>query len=66
MVDNVKAVAKANPKMHFAEVDAPSTGPNVYGMQFNTAQGAFLGGYLAAGMTQDRQGRDVGRPDIRR
>ena len=52
MADNVKAVAKANPNEHFAEVDAPSTGPNVYGMQFNTAQGAFLGGYLAAGMTK--------------
>jgi basic membrane protein A len=44
----VKAVAKKNPSKHFAEVDAPSSGPNVYGMQFNTAQGAFLGGYLAA------------------
>ena len=48
----MKKVAKANPNVHFAEVDAPSSGPNVYGMQFNTAQGAFLGGYLAAGMTK--------------
>jgi basic membrane protein A len=48
MGDNVKAVAAANPKTHFAEVDYPSSGPNVYGIQFNTAQGAFLGGYLAA------------------
>jgi basic membrane protein A len=52
MTANVKAVAKASPTVHFAEVDAPSTGPNVYGIQFNTAQGAFLGGYLAAGMTK--------------
>jgi basic membrane protein A len=52
MMANVKAVAKASPNVHFAEVDAPSTGPNVYGIQFNTAQGAFLGGYLAAGMTK--------------
>ena len=52
MENNVKAVAKANPNQHFAEVDAPSTGPNVYGMQFNTAQGGFLGGYLAAGMSK--------------
>ncbi|HZC71369.1 MAG TPA: BMP family ABC transporter substrate-binding protein [Jatrophihabitans sp.] len=51
MFDNVKKAAKANSSVHFAEVDAPSTGPNVYGIQFNTAQGAFLGGYLAAGMT---------------
>jgi basic membrane protein A len=52
METNVQKAAKANPKVHFAEVDAPSTGPNVYGLQFNTAQGAFLGGYLAAGMSK--------------
>jgi len=52
MATNVKNIAKANPNVHFAEVDAPSSGPNVYGLQFNTAQGAFLGGYLAAGMTK--------------
>ncbi|GAB2482795.1 BMP family ABC transporter substrate-binding protein [Jatrophihabitans fulvus] len=52
MFDAVKQVAKANPKTQFAEVDAGSSGPNVYGLQFNTAQGAFLGGYLAAGMTK--------------
>jgi basic membrane protein A len=48
MADAVKAAAAANPKQQFAEIDNPSTGPNVYGMQFNTAQGGFLGGYLAA------------------
>jgi len=52
MADNVKAVAAQNTSLHFAEVDNPSTGPNVYGIQFNTAQGGFLGGYLAAGMTK--------------
>jgi basic membrane protein A len=52
MTDNVKAVAAANPSVHFAEVDSASTGPNVYGIQFNTAQAAFLGGYLAAGMSK--------------
>jgi basic membrane protein A len=52
MSDAVKAVASANPSKHFAEVDSPSTGSNVYGIQFNTAQGAFLGGYLAAGMSK--------------
>jgi basic membrane protein A len=52
METNVKNIAKKNPKVHFAEVDAPSTGKNVYGLQFNTAQAAFLGGYLAAGMTK--------------
>ncbi len=48
MFDAVKAVSAKNPTKHFAEVDAGSTGANVYGLQFNTAQGAFLGGYLAA------------------
>jgi basic membrane protein A and related proteins len=52
MFDNVTKVAKANPDTHFAEVDAGSSGANVYGLQFNTAQGAFLGGYLAAGMSK--------------
>jgi basic membrane protein A len=52
MADNVKAVAAANPTLKFAEVDSASSGPSVYGMQFNTAQGGFLGGYLAAGMTK--------------
>jgi basic membrane protein A len=48
MGDAVKKVAAANPKQQFAEVDAGSSGPNVYGLQYNTAQGGFLGGYLAA------------------
>jgi basic membrane protein A len=52
MADALKSVAAANPDAQFAEVDAPSTGENVYGLQFDTAQGAFLGGYLAAGMTK--------------
>jgi basic membrane protein A len=52
MSDNVKAVAAANPSLHFAEVDAGPSGPNDYGIQFNTAQGGFLGGYLAAGYSK--------------
>lgn len=52
MSDAVKSVAAKFPKVHFAEVDAPSSGPNVYGIQFNTAQGGFQGGYLAAAMSK--------------
>jgi basic membrane protein A len=52
MADAVKAAAAANPKQQFAEIDNPSTGANVYGMQFNTAQGGFLGGYLAASVSK--------------
>jgi basic membrane protein A len=52
MSSAVAKIAKANPKQHYAEIDAPSSGPNVYGLQYNTAQGAFLGGYLAAAMSK--------------
>jgi basic membrane protein A len=52
MADAVKTVAKQHPDTQFAEVDAPSSGANVYGLQYNTAQAAFLGGYLAASMTK--------------
>jgi basic membrane protein A len=44
--------AKSNPSQKFAIVDSGSVGTNVYGMQFNTAQSAFLAGYLAAGMSK--------------
>jgi basic membrane protein A and related proteins len=52
MADNVKAAATANPSRQFAEVDNASEAPNMYGMQFNTAQGGFLGGILAASMSK--------------
>ncbi len=52
MGDAVTAAAKKNPDQTYAEIDFPSTAPNMYGLQYNTAQGAFLGGYLAAGMTK--------------
>ena len=52
MADNVKAAAKTYPKVQFAEVDAPGTGANFYGIQYNTAQAGFLGGYLAASLTK--------------
>ena len=52
MADAVKSVSAKSPKTQFAEVDAPSSGANVYGLQYNTAQGGFLGGYLAAAMSK--------------
>ncbi len=52
MADNIKKIAAANPNQHYAEIDAPSSGANVYGLEFNTAQGGFLGGYLAAAMSK--------------
>ena len=55
-----EAAAKANPKQKFAIVDcsyasACLTGthePNINQLVFNTVQDAFLGGYLAAGMSK--------------
>ena len=64
MSDNVKAAATANPSVHFAEVDAPSTVANMYGMEFNTAQGGFLGGYLAAGYSKTGKVATYGGADI--
>ena len=64
MADNVKAAAAANPSLHYAEVDSSSSGSNVYGLQFNTAQGAFLGGYLAAGMSKTGKVATFGGADI--
>ncbi len=50
--DAVTAIAKANPKVGYAIIDGRIPAPNVYSMEFNTAQGGFLGGYLAAGMSK--------------
>jgi len=53
MADATKKVAAANPKVQFSIVDADSLGlPNVYGIQFETQQAAFLAGYLAAGYSK--------------
>jgi basic membrane protein A and related proteins len=48
MADATVAAAKAKPSQNYAEVDSGGNGTNLQGLQFNTAQGAFLGGYLAA------------------
>jgi basic membrane protein A len=47
-----KNAASANPNQHFAEVDNPGNGKNWQGLQYNSAQGGFLGGYLAAGYSK--------------
>jgi basic membrane protein A len=44
--------AKKSATQHFAIVDSNGNGTNVQGLQFNTAQGAFLAGYLAAGYSK--------------
>ncbi|NHN56546.1 BMP family ABC transporter substrate-binding protein [Calidifontibacter sp. DB0510] len=53
MGDAVKGVAAKFPKVQFAEIDNSNQGvSNIYGIEYNTAQGGFLAGYLAAGMTK--------------
>ena len=44
--------AEANPDVHFAIVDETVEAPNVKPIIFDTAQAAFLAGYLAAGVTE--------------
>jgi basic membrane protein A len=52
MGDATKKVAAENPKAQFAIVDSNSPAANVYPMQFETDQAAFLAGYLAAGYSK--------------
>jgi basic membrane protein A len=52
MATATSSAAKSNPNQQFGIVDSASVGSKIYGMQFNTAQGGFLAGYLAAGMTK--------------
>ncbi|MGH6657907.1 MAG: BMP family lipoprotein [Actinocrinis sp.] len=52
MADATTAASKSNASQQFAIVDSGSVAPNIKGLEFNTAQGAFLGGYLAAGLSQ--------------
>jgi basic membrane protein A and related proteins len=48
MTNAVKTTATQSPDHKFAIIDSATGQDNVYGIQFNTAQGGFLGGYLAA------------------
>jgi basic membrane protein A and related proteins len=45
-------ISGANTSQQFGIVDYKSPNPNVYSMQFDTAQAAFLAGYLAAGYSK--------------
>jgi len=52
--DATEAAAKANPTQKFTIVDNAYDPPisNIWALTFSTDQAAFLGGYLAAGMTK--------------
>lgn len=64
MADATTAAAKSNPNQNFSIVDSGSVGSNVQGLQFNTAQSAFLAGYLAAGMTTSKKVATFGGQNI--
>jgi len=53
MGDATTKIAKANPNQQFGIVDSGPGAPNVYPMQFDTAQAAYLAGYLAAGYSKN-------------
>ncbi len=53
MAAATKKVAGANPNVQFSIVDADNQGlANIYPIQFETQQAAFLAGYLAAGFSK--------------
>jgi len=56
--------AVKNPNQHYAVVDNTSVGDQVEGLQFDTAQAAFLGGYFAAGMTKTGKVATFGGADF--
>jgi basic membrane protein A len=52
MTENVNKIAEANPDIPFATVDGFSELENVASIQFDTAQSAFLAGYVAAAQSK--------------
>jgi basic membrane protein A len=52
LADATSAQAAANPDLHFSIVDEVVEGKNVKPIVFDTAQAAFLAGYLAAGVSK--------------
>lgn len=53
LADATKAAAEANPETNFAIIDDGSIDlPNVKPLQFDTAQAAYLAGYMAAGYSK--------------
>ena len=52
LADATKKYAEANPDTAFAIVDSNTSAANVQGLTFAANEGAFLTGYLAAGMSE--------------
>ena len=65
LADTTKKVAEANPDKHFAIVDDQSIeADNVKPIVYNTAEAAFLAGYLAAGASETGKVATYGGMDI--
>ena len=65
LADTTKKVAAANPEKHFAIVDDNSIkADNVKPIVYNTAEAAFLAGYLAAGSSETGKVATYGGMDI--
>lgn len=56
--------AKAHPDQKYVLIDAPGNNSNAEGIQFNSAQSSFLGGYLAASQTKTGKIATYGGLDI--
>jgi basic membrane protein A len=52
LADTTGTFAAANPDVQWTIIDFGSLGDNVTGLEYQTDEGAFAAGYLAAGMTQ--------------
>ena len=52
LIEATGTVAPEFPDVDFLQIDGPSTADNVYGAQYYTEQSGFLGGYLAASLSQ--------------
>ncbi|MFG2375125.1 BMP family protein [Streptomyces sp. NPDC048504] len=64
MADATTGAAKASPKQHFAIIDNTGDKKNVQGLLFNTAQSAFMAGYLAAGYSKTGEVATYGGQDL--
>lgn len=52
LAGTVETFAAANPDVQWTQIDFVSNGPNVTGLVYQTDEGAFGAGYLAAGVTE--------------
>ncbi len=64
MSKDLDTIAKANPKQHYAIIDAQVNDPNVVSVTFNEQDGSFLAGALAAMVSKTHHVAFLGGLDI--